>query len=214
MTSPIILENIAYKLTHIGKQFLDKALLLKILAVAQANYDIKHLVQAWYVSVIKRDTIYLNHLYLNKYVAPETMIAYYCAWHEYMIGWLWLYNQYGRTTQQAQITIVYTTHLSGHKTIAGQKFLFYKKRPSFFRWKERLTKQWVKYYQMSRERACIQMILDSQGILEFASDVYDQIQSNKLSTTNLESYSKKYLSKKEQILLSTFLSIWSKKSAQ
>jgi len=60
---------------------------------------------------------------------------------------------------------------------------------------------------MSRERACIQMILDSQGILEFASDVYDQIQSNKLSTTNLESYSKKYLSKKEQILLSTFLSI-------
>jgi predicted transcriptional regulator len=46
MISTIILENIAYKLTHIGKQFLDKALLLKILAVAQAKYDIKHLVQA------------------------------------------------------------------------------------------------------------------------------------------------------------------------
>ena len=211
MKSTTILENIAYKLTYIGKQFLGKALLLKILAVAQANYDIKHLVQVWYISVIKRDTIYLNHLYVNKYVASETMIAYYCAWHEYMIGWLWLYNQYGRTTQQAQITIVYTTHLSGHKTIAGQKFLFYKKRPSFFRWKERLTKQWIKYYQMSRERACIQMILDSQGILEFQDDVILQIKKWIIDKGLITNLMQQYCSKSQQSLLASFLIVWSKK---
>lgn len=203
------LEKIKYKLLHINQLFIDKGTIDKIFSLVESNYDIKHLIKIGYLSIIKKNTIYVNKLY-PQLPSSEAIVGMYCKWDVYMIWWLSIYNQYGFTTQQAQITTVYTTKSIWEKVISWQRFFFYKKRRSFFWGKERKEKQSISYYIMNRERALVQNIIDNNGILEFANDIRNQIIHWKIDIWKLQEYYKNNLSKKEKELLAPYLEIWYK----
>lgn len=173
------------------------------------NYKIWHLEDLWLISIIKKNEIYLNHLYRKNYVSPEALAGIYCRWDHRMIWWLGVYNKYGYTTQIAQRTIVYNTKIVGKKIIAGQRFIFYKKAPSFFRWRERKEAQWIKYYIMTPERALIQMIMEYKGVLEFEEDIKELIDQGKIDIVLLRSIATKHCSQKNILLIESFLKSWS-----
>ena len=204
MTTKTILETIRYKLTHSNKLFLNKWILDIILWLSQSSYTIADLVRVGYIDVIKNNTFYLNKLY-PRTSNPEAIVGLYCKWQEYMIGGIGIYNNYGFTTQQAQKTVVYTTTMSGSKTIAGQRFLFYKKRPSFFYGKIRKTTQWIDYYVMSRERVIIQLVLDHDGIIEYPKTILEQVQNHQISLSLLNSRSQTHLTSRQKTILNHLL---------
>lgn len=194
-------------LRFVNEQFLDKEILQRIMDKRIPNYKIWHLEDLWLISIIKKNEIYLNHLYRKNYVSPEALAGIYCRWDHRMIWWLGVYNKYGYTTQIAQRTIVYNTKIVGKKIIAGQRFIFYKKAPSFFRWRERKEAQWIKYYIMTPERALIQMIIEYKGVLEFEEDIAYKIQIGEVNKDVLLKMSQKYCTRNNQQLLEKYMNI-------
>jgi hypothetical protein len=58
---------------------------------------------------------------------------------------------------------------------------------------------------MTRERALIQLIDDSNGRIEYDDDIYYEIKTGNVSKQKIISLSQKYASKRVQILVKNFL---------
>jgi len=204
-------KKLEEKLRSYRKRFIEYSLLKKIIEKFAPNYKIKTLCARKLVSPIKKWELYLNLLY-EGIVLSTTILAKYGKGKQYMVGWLYLYNQYGYTTQLADRMTVYNTSIHGKRIIAWAKFIFQKVRPSFFRWKISKKSKWETYYLMSPERALIQLIKDTNGELEFADDIYNLLQYWTVDKEKLIELSQKYCSKSVQHLITIFLEKWQKSS--
>ncbi|MEI7919412.1 MAG: hypothetical protein WCH65_04360 [bacterium] len=58
---------------------------------------------------------------------------------------------------------------------------------------------------MTKERALIQLIDDSNGKMEYDDDIYYEIQTGNISKQKIISLSKKYASRRVQILVKNFI---------
>lgn len=202
-------RKIEEKLRIYDKPFIDISLLQKIIDKFAPNYKVFQLSSRGLISPIKQWELYLNKTY-REYVSKQSILWKYMEGKEYMIGGLYLYNQYWYTTQLADRTTVYNTIYSGQRAVAWAKFIFHKVRSSFFRWKERKESQWVYYYTMSPERALIQLIKDNKWRLEFQEDIAYKIRKGDLDSKKILSLCQKYCSKNTQILVDSFLKECSK----
>ena len=97
-----------------------------------------------------------------------------------------VYNMYEYSTQMAQRHTVYNTKIYGKKIIGNHRYIFKKKRSSFFWGRQLRKKQGITYYVMTKERALIEMVLENKGILEFEQDIRKQLTSGKIDTTLLK----------------------------
>ncbi len=209
MTPDNQIKLIEEKLSIYNKPFIDAGFLQKILDKFAPQYKPYHLSAKWLISVIKNWELYKNNLY-SWYVSRYTIIALYMKWSEYMIWWLFAYNQYGFTTQLPNRRTVYNTVYSGQRKIAWAQIIFRRVRPSFFRGKTRRQSQDVYYYLMSRERSLIQLLIETKWNPEFRDDIMYQINQGSIDKAKLLSLTHTYLNKPQQSFISHFLA-WSKK---
>lgn len=197
-------KKIEEKLRIYDKPFIEISLLQKILDKFAPNYKVFQLSSRWLISPVKQGELYFNRTYM-KYVSRYTILWKYMQGKEYMIGWLYLYNKCWFTTQLADRITVYNTIYDGKREIAWAKFIFRKARPSFFRGKQKKESQWVIYYIMTPERALIQLLKDTKGIVEFKEDICYEILRNNVDKTKMKNLCQKYCSKSTQTLINDFL---------
>lgn len=203
-------KTIEEKLRIYDKPFIEISLLQKILDKFAPNYEIKELSRRWLLTPIVRGELYLNLLSSKKkWLLATTILAQYGKEKTYAVGGLYLYNQYHFSQQLADRITVYNTSIRGKRIIAGYKFIFRQVRPSFFREIKKVGAQWYGTYQcLSPERALIQMIDESDGKIEYAQDIYQEIKKKNISPTKLITLSEKYTSKRVQLLVKKFLETW------
>ncbi len=209
MKNTKVIDKIKIKLRFTNEQFLDVKKIKKILAISKSWYTISELVRKGLIEPIKRNTVYINKVIWKKPNA-EALIWLYFKWSDYMFWWLGIYNKYGFTTQVAQKQIVYNTKVYWEKKIWNHNFIFKKKRPSFFRWRELKKQQDVKYYIMKRERALIQLLVDKKWIVEFEQKIFEQLNSWAIDVISLKQLWDMHLSKKNKVILEKFITRWLK----
>lgn len=203
-------KTIEEKLRYYDKPFIEISLLQKIINNFAPKYRIDTLCTRWLLSPIVRWKLYLNLLSTKKaWLLATTILAKYGEWKTYAVWWIYLYNKYNFSDQLANQITVYNTSIHGQRIIAWFKFIFYKVRLSFFRDIKTENAQWYgKYKRMSKERALIQLITDTNGKMEYKSDIYNQIKTWKVSKQKLLSLSKKHTSKRVQLLIQQFIAEW------
>lgn len=203
-------KKIEEKLRYYDKPFIEISLMQKILDKFAPKYRIDTLCTRWFLSPIIRWKLYLNEFSSKKiWLVGTTILAQYGKGKTYAVGWLYLYNQYHFSQQLPDRITVYNTSIHGKRIIAGKKYIFRKVRPSFFRGIEETNAQWYgKYKRMTRERALIQLIDDSNGRIEYDDDIYYEIQTGNIPKQKIISLSEKYASKRVQILVKNFLEKW------
>lgn len=197
------------KLSYTNEMFLQKSLLEKILKHSNSSYKISDLVRLWLIEIIKRNTVYLNKM-IDERPSVESIMWVYLKGSEYMFWWLGVYNMHGFTTQMAQRNTVYTTKIYGKKIIWWHRYIFRKKRSSFFWGRESRKKQDLRYYIMSKERALIQLVIDNAGVLEFENNIYSQFHRWIIDPQKITSLGNKHLSIKNQQILEKFIVKWSR----
>lgn len=201
------LKKIEEKLRIYDKPFIEISLLQKILDKFAPNYQIKTLSNRWLLDPILRGELYLNLLSSKKsWLVGTTILAQYGEWKTYAVGWMYLYNQYHFSQQLADRITVYNTSIRWKRTIAGYKFIFRQVRPSFFRGIEKVDAQWYgTYNRLTRERALIQLIDESEWRIEYTQDISQEIRNKRVSKTKLIALAEKHTSKRVQILVKKFL---------
>lgn len=202
-------KKIEEKLRIYAKPFIDISLLQKIIDKFAPNYKIFQLSSRGLISPIKQGELYLNKTY-RQYISRYAILWKYMTWKTYMIGGIYLYNQYGFSTQLANRITVYNTIYDGKREIAWAKFIFKKMRPSFFRGKQKKQSQGIYYYVMSPERALIQLLKEKNGKPEFADDIHYQISKWKVDIKQINKMCTQYCSENTKNLLGDFLRTWSK----
>lgn len=203
-------KKIEEKLRYYDKPFIEISLMQKILDKFAPKYRIDTLCTRWFLSPIIRWKLYLNEFSSKKiWFVGTTILAQYGKGKTYAVGGLYLYNQYHFSQQLADRITVYNTSIHGKRIIASKRYIFRKVRPSFFRGIEEINAQWYgKYKRMTKERALIQMIDDSNGRIEYDDDIYYEIQTGNVSKQKIISLSQKYASKRVQLLVKNFLEKW------
>lgn len=168
------IDIIKHKLSLIDEQFLNVEEINLILKVSKTWYTKSDLSKLWIIEVVKRNKYYINKLYPDLPTA-ESIMSYYFKDKNYMFGGVKVYNNYWFTNQQAQRNEVYNTAIYWKRVIGNSKFIFRKKRSSFFRWKLRKNYNWYRSYVMTKERALIQMILDKKWKIELKENIINDI---------------------------------------
>jgi hypothetical protein len=209
MTAINQIKLVETKIRLYNKPFIEADFLQKVLDKFAPNYKPYQLSAKWLISIIKNGSLYKNNLY-SGYVSRYEIIALYMRWTDYMIGGLFAYNQYGFSTQLPNRRTVYNTTYSGRREIAGANIIFRRVRPSFFRGKQKKTSQGIPYYIMSRERALIQLLLETKGNLEFRDDVIYQIDKWNIDPHMLLTLSQTHLNRSQQFFITQFVSWLSK----
>ena len=197
-------KTLQEKLILYNKPFIDRDFLQKILDKFAPNYEVKTLTSRGLLAPIIKGKLYRNKLY-REYISEFAILWKYMENKSYMIGWLFLYNQYGFSTQLANWTTVYNTDYIGKKEIAWARFIFRKVRESFFWGKVKKQSQGVIYFRMTPERALIQMLIDSKWIVEFRDDIYYQITSWKIDKQKVLNLTAKYVIPSQQSFITTFI---------
>ena len=200
-------KKIEEKLRLYDKPFIDISFLQKILDKFAPKYEIKELSRRWLLAPVTGWELYLNLLSSKKNgLVGTTILAQYGKGKTYTVGWMYLYNQYHFSQQLADRITVYNTSIRWKRVIAGYKFIFRQVRPSFFRGIEKVDAQWyVKYNRLTRERALIQLIDESEWKMEYTQDIHQEIKNKIVSKTKLIALAEKHTSKRVQILVKKFL---------
>lgn len=203
-------KKIEEKLRLYEKPFIEVLLVQKILDKFAPKYRIDTLCSRWFLSPIIRGELYLNLFFTKKNsLVGTTILAQYGKGKTYAVGGAYLYNQYHFSQQLADRITVYNTSIRWQRIIADQKFIFRQVRPSFFRWIETVDAQgYGKYLRMTKERALIELIEESDGKPEYDQDIFAEIKKGNVSREKLLSLSQKNSSKRVQTLVKNFLEAW------
>lgn len=197
------IQLIREKLDLYNHPFIEIDLLNKIMDKFSINYEIKELSRKWLITPVINWKLYINNLY-RWTITDYAILWQYMKWKTYMVWWLFLYNQYGFTTQLANWITVYNLSYNWEKRINNSYFLFKKVGSKFFRWKTRRESQWQKYYCMSRERALIELIIEKKWKLEFGDRVVYELNHN-INIGKLLDLAKNNLNKNDFYLVENYV---------
>lgn len=150
-----MLAKIRESLAAYGKPFLDKELLMAIIAARGGGYTPAQLAQAGVVTVLKNGTAYFNAS-VYKTANPFLVGTLYAKDWNPVFGGMVAYNRLGFTTQVATWFRVYNTGFSGKKVLIDVPFEFVKVSPAMLYGDVRVATPEGDFRIMGRERAAIE----------------------------------------------------------
>lgn len=183
--------NIREKLANIEQIILKTDFLLKLISLSWKKYNIDDLVNLWYVSVIKKWSVYFNNQILA-FRDPYILWWAYMDFKDFMFWGFDMYNKKGFITQVSNIFTIYNLNYSRELEIMWIKFKFKKIKKSFFYWKETKMINWYNINYMTRERLFLEYVRD---YMTYEDNFFIEIYKT-LDIKLLEKYMQKYPIKK------------------
>lgn len=183
--------NIREKLANIEQIILKTEFLLKLISLSWKKYNIDDLVNLWYVSVIKKWSVYFNNQILA-FRDPYILWWAYMDFKNFMFWGFDMYNKKGFITQVSNIFTIYNLNYSRELEIMWIKFKFKKIKKWFFYWKETKMINWYNINYMTRERLFLEYVRD---YMTYEDNFFIEIYKT-LDIKLLEKYMQKYPIKK------------------
>lgn len=183
--------NIREKLANIEQIILKTDFLLKLISLSWKKYNIDDLVNLWYVSVIKKWSVYFNNQILA-FRDPYILWWAYMDFKNFMFWGFDMYNKKGFITQVSNIFTIYNLNYSRELEIMWIKFKFKKIKKWFFYWKETKMINWYNINYMTRERLFLEYVRD---YMTYEDNFFIEIYKT-LDIKLLEKYMQKYPIKK------------------